>query len=133
MPGRAAGSRTISAIMRAKRSIANSSRIPIMSSFFRPSRHVASLIFGSILCAAALSAQEGRHSPLPPSPFKYDLVLSGGHVLDAKNHRDAIMDVAVKDGKIAAVAAHVAPADAIKTVHLHGIYLTPGLIDIHVH
>jgi hypothetical protein len=69
--------------------------MPIMSSFVRPTRHVASLIFGSVLCAAALSAQEGRHAPLPPSPFKYDLVLSGGHVLDAKNHRDAIMDVAV--------------------------------------
>jgi dihydroorotase len=133
MPGRAGGSRTMSAIMRAKRSVANSSRMPIMSLFVRPTRHVASLLFVSLLCAAVLSAQEGRHSPLPPSPFKYDLVLSGGHVLDAKNHRDGIMDVAVKDGKIAAVAPHIAPADAIKTVRLRGFYLTPGLIDIHVH
>jgi dihydroorotase len=107
--------------------------MPIMPSFVRPTRYIASLAFGSILCAAALSAQEGRHAPLPPNPFKYDLVISGGHVLDAKNHRDGIMDVAIKDGKVAAVAPHIASADAIKTIHVRGLYLTPGLVDIHVH
>src|ERR1700735_1512587 len=107
--------------------------MPIMPSFVRPTRYVASLAFGSILCAAALFAQEGRHAPLPPNPFKYDLVIFGGHVLDAKNHRDGIMDVAIKDGKVAAVAPHIASTDAIKTIHVRGLYLTPGLVDIHVH
>jgi dihydroorotase len=67
------------------------------------------------------------------SPFKYDLVLSGGHVLDAKNQCDGIMDLAVKDGKIVAVSPHIASSDAIKTIRLRGLYVTPGLIDIHVH
>ena len=67
------------------------------------------------------------------SQHKYDLVLSGGHVLDAKNHRDGIMDVGIKDGKIAAVAPHIAAGGYHQNHPLRGLYLTPGLIDIHVH
>src|ERR1700709_396638 len=63
----------------------------------------------------------------------YDLVLRGGHVLDDKNHIDALMDVAIKDGKIAKVAAHIPSIDALKTIDVKGLYVTPGLIDIHVH
>ena len=63
----------------------------------------------------------------------YDLLLHGGHVLDDKNHIDSVMDVAIKDGKIAKVAAHISPSDALKTVDAKGLYVTPGLIDIHVH
>src|ERR1700744_2592998 len=108
-----------------------------------------SLMFGARLCAAAAVAQEPLKSipsltlpafptlppllSLPYNPFKYDLVLSGGHVLDPRNHRDGIMDVGIKDGHITAVEAHIASADTIKVIQLHGLYLTPGLIDIHVH
>ena len=63
----------------------------------------------------------------------YDLLLQGGHVLDDKNHIDAVMDVAIKDGKVAKVAPHIVSADALKTVDATGLYVTPGLIDIHVH
>src|ERR1700744_1748458 len=63
----------------------------------------------------------------------YDLLLRGGHVLDDKNHIDGVMDVGIKDGKIAKVAAHIPPASALKTVEAKGLYVTPGLIDIHVH
>ena len=63
----------------------------------------------------------------------YDLLLQGGHVLDDKNHIDAVMDVAIKDGKVAKVATHIPSADALKTVDAKGLYVTPGLIDIHVH
>ena len=68
-----------------------------------------------------------------PAAPAYDLLLRGGHVLDAKNHIDGLMDVAIKDGKIARVAAHIDPASALKTVNVSGLYVTPGLIDIHVH
>ena len=64
---------------------------------------------------------------------QYDLLLKGGHVIDAKNHVSAVRDVAIKDGKIAAVAASIPAADAVKTVNASGLYVTPGLIDIHVH
>ena len=63
----------------------------------------------------------------------YDLLLQGGHVIDAKNGISAVRDVAIKNGVIAAVAAHLDPADALKVVNVAGLYVTPGLIDIHTH
>nr|WP_243648222.1 amidohydrolase/deacetylase family metallohydrolase [Acidipila rosea] len=63
----------------------------------------------------------------------YDLLLKHGHVVDAKNHISSTMDVAVKDGKIAKVAANISPAEAVKTIDASDLYVTPGLIDIHVH
>ncbi len=63
----------------------------------------------------------------------YDLLLRGGRVIDAKNHISGVRDVGIKDGKIAAVAAKLDPAKALKTVDVTGLYVTPGLIDIHTH
>jgi dihydroorotase len=64
---------------------------------------------------------------------QYDLLLQGGHVIDAKNNIDAVRDVAIRDGRVAAVAAHIDPSQALKVVKVNGLYVTPGLIDIHVH
>ena len=64
---------------------------------------------------------------------QYDLVLEGGHVIDAKNKINAVLDVGIRDGKIAAVAEHIDPAQALKVVNVRGLYVTPGLVDIHVH
>ena len=64
---------------------------------------------------------------------RYDLLLKGGHVIDPANHRDAVMDVAVAQGKIAAVEANLPATDAGKLVDVSGLYVTPGLIDIHFH
>lgn len=64
---------------------------------------------------------------------QYDLLLQGGHVIDAKNNIDAVRDVAIRDGKVAAVAQRIDPAQAFKVVNVNGLYVTPGLIDIHVH
>jgi dihydroorotase len=64
---------------------------------------------------------------------QYDLLLQGGHVVDPKNQISAVRDVAIRDGKIAAVAEHIDPATALKTVDVKDLYVTPGLIDIHVH
>jgi dihydroorotase len=63
----------------------------------------------------------------------YDFLLKGGHVIDGKNSINAVRDVAIKDGKIAAVATNIAPARALKVVDASGLYITPGLVDIHVH
>lgn len=64
---------------------------------------------------------------------QYDILLKGGHVIDAKNKVDALMDVAIKDGKIAVVSADIDPQSAVQVVDARGLYVTPGLIDIHVH
>jgi dihydroorotase len=63
----------------------------------------------------------------------FDLLIKGGHVIDGKNRISAVRDVAIKDGKIAAVAANIAASRAAKTVDAAGLYVTPGLVDIHVH
>ncbi len=60
-------------------------------------------------------------------------MLRGGHVIDAKNHLSAVRDVAVAAGKVAAIAERIDPADALKTVDVSGLYVTPGLVDIHTH
>jgi dihydroorotase len=63
----------------------------------------------------------------------YDLLLKGGHVIDPANRIDAVMDVAVKGNRIARVAPNLPPAEAKKTVDAAGLYVTPGLIDLHAH
>jgi len=64
---------------------------------------------------------------------RYDLLLRGGHVIDPKNGVSAVRDVAIANGRIAAVAERLDPADAVKTVDVSGLYVTPGLVDIHEH
>jgi dihydroorotase len=64
---------------------------------------------------------------------KYDLLLKGGHVIDPRNKISAVRDVAIANGKVAAVAAKIESSEAFKVVDVAGYYLTPGLIDIHVH
>lgn len=64
---------------------------------------------------------------------QYDLLIKGGHVIDAKNHISAIRDVAIHDHKIAEVAPDIAVSKAAKVIDAKGLYVTPGLVDIHVH
>lgn len=64
---------------------------------------------------------------------QYDFLIKGGRVIDPQNKLDAVRDVAVKDGKIAAVSAAIPAARALKSVDARGLIVTPGLIDIHVH
>jgi dihydroorotase len=64
---------------------------------------------------------------------RYQIVLKGGHVIDPRNQVDGVMDVAVADGKIAAVRRDINPAEARTVVDVGGLYVTPGLIDAHVH
>jgi dihydroorotase len=72
-------------------------------------------------------------SPSVSSAQEIDLLLKGGHVIDAKNKIDSKMDVAVKDGKVYRVAADIPASSAKKTVNVTGLYVTPGLLDIHGH
>jgi dihydroorotase len=62
-----------------------------------------------------------------------DLLLKGGHVIDPANNMDKVMDVAVKDGKIFQIAANIPASSAKRTVDVKGLYVTPGIIDMHTH
>ena len=64
---------------------------------------------------------------------QHDLLLRGAHVIDPKNNVDAVMDVAVRGDRVSAVAASIPASQARKTIDAAGLYLTPGLVDIHAH
>jgi dihydroorotase len=62
-----------------------------------------------------------------------DILLKGGHVIDPKNNIDSQMDVGIANGKILRVATEIPESSAKKVVDVRGMYVTPGLIDIHTH
>lgn len=62
-----------------------------------------------------------------------DLLLKGGHLIDPRNNLDSAMDVAISGGVVAAVDADLSSVQAAQTIDITGLYVTPGLIDIHVH
>lgn len=62
----------------------------------------------------------------------YDLLLKRAHVVDPLNNLNGIADVAITDGKIAAVGPDL-EGEAKETINLSGLVLQPGIIDSHVH
>jgi dihydroorotase len=67
------------------------------------------------------------------SAQQIDILLKGGHVIDPKNKIDAKMDVAVFENKIVQVAPDIPAKNAKKVIDVKGLFVTPGLIDMHVH
>ena len=63
----------------------------------------------------------------------FDLLLTGGTVLNPASGVRQELDVAVKDGLIAALEAKLPRAQAKRVIEVPGCYVTPGLIDFHVH
>ena len=63
---------------------------------------------------------------------RFDLVLKGGRVIDERNRVDAVLDVGVSNGRVAAVARDL-PADGAEVFDVAGAVVAPGLIDIHTH
>ncbi len=80
------------------------------------------IVAASCLVVAVANAQQ-----------RYDLLLKGGQVLDAKNNVNRVLDVAIAGGKIARVAPNIPASEARRVVDCSGLYVTPGLVDIHVH
>jgi dihydroorotase len=65
--------------------------------------------------------------------MQFDLLLRGGRVIDPSQDIDGLFDVAIKDGKIAAVTASIVPSSAKQVVDVSGKLVLPGLIDSHAH
>jgi dihydroorotase len=64
---------------------------------------------------------------------RYDLVLKRGHVIDAKNQISAVRDIAITQGKIAAISENIPASEASRSIDISSLYVTPGLVDIHTH
>jgi dihydroorotase len=63
----------------------------------------------------------------------YDLLVTGGTVLNPAAGLRQQLDVGVKDGRVAALQAKLPRAEAKRVIEVPGCYVTPGLIDFHVH
>ena len=59
-------------------------------------------------------------------------IIRGGRVLDPASSTDGIRDILVEDGIIKEVAEHIS-TDAENVIEAEGLYVMPGLIDLHVH
>ncbi len=82
--------------------------------------------------SAAAAALLNLPAALAAPAVKYDLILKGGRVVDPSRKVNAIRDVVIANGRIAAVEANIT-ADATETIDARGKLVVPGLIDIHTH
>ncbi len=64
---------------------------------------------------------------------QYTIVIKGGHVIDPKNNIDDVLDIAISNGKITGIAKSIDTRSAFQVIDAAGMYVVPGLIDIHTH
>lgn len=65
--------------------------------------------------------------------MKYDILLKGGTVIDPAQRLNTRRDVAIANGRIAAIEPDIPTQHATQTLLLTDKYVTPGLVDIHTH
>ena len=68
---------------------------------------------------------------LDAQTLKYDLVLSGGRLVDPQNSIDQVTNIAITDGKITAIDA--SPLEGRRHINVSGLVVSPGFIDLHSH
>lgn len=94
-------------------------KIPNSADGFRPAQVLFFFVF-SLLCSR-LNSQTT------------DILLKGGHLIDPKNNINCLMDVAITEGKILKVASDISVKGVKNVIDVSGMYVTPGIIDMHVH
>jgi N-acyl-D-aspartate/D-glutamate deacylase len=65
------------------------------------------------------------------SAQQYDLVLEGGRVMDPETGLDAVRNVGIRDGKIVLISSE--PLSAPRVIHVAGLIVAPGFIDLRQH
>ena len=62
---------------------------------------------------------------------QFDIVLSGGRVIDPETKLDAIRNVGIRDGRIVEISSNSLTGK--ETIDVSGLVVSPGFIDLHVH
>jgi len=86
------------------------------------------LVGAALPCALLLLATP---APTVAASPPYDVVLSGGRVLDPASALDGVLDVGIREGRVAALSAE--PLAGRDVVDVAGLVVAPGFIDVHVH
>jgi dihydroorotase len=86
------------------------------------------LSVSALWCLIAAAA-----SPAITQTPEITLIIRNGHVIDPANGVDGVMDVALAGGKVARVGSSIAPPSPARVVDATGLYVVPGLIDLHSH
>lgn len=71
--------------------------------------------------------------PMALQAQSYDLLIKGGHLIDPRYNIDEPMDLAIHEGIVARVARNIPVNEASQIIDAKGLYVTPGLIDVHAH
>src|SRR5690349_17982623 len=87
--------------------------------------------WGLVLGCAVLALQAGMLSADAQNGARYDLVITGGRVMDPETGSDRIANVGISGGRIAAISA--TPLSGARTVDAKGLVVAPGFIDLHSH
>lgn len=85
------------------------------------------------LVTASASLAAASHLPGQPAERPYDLLIRNGEVRDPSRGFKARADVAIRDGRIAAIESAIAPEKARETIDAKGLFVTPGIVDLHTH
>jgi dihydroorotase len=85
-------------------------------------RTCVTIVLALLICLALSARQDS-----------YDLLLTDGHVVDPAAEIDGVRDVAIRNGRIARVAVSIPAQSAKRTINVKGLYVVPGLVDIHSH
>jgi len=88
-----------------------------------------------LLVSALALASAGLRTPTLPAPATdqatFDIVISGGRVMDPESGLDAVRNVGIRDGKIVEISEK--PLSGKQIIDAHGLVVAPGFIDLHEH
>jgi N-acyl-D-aspartate/D-glutamate deacylase len=87
----------------------------------------------TLACVAVTVPVQTAHAqdPKPPSSHMYDIVIRNGRVMDPETRLDAVRNVGIQDGKVAAISAD--PLQGKSVIDATGLVVAPGFIDLHSH